>query len=288
MATTSTTTRKNAPRRSRCRLTPPAIASSCGISSRNGVPRISVSRPSASPAAPPTIAPTVVRPRAPARVGARRAPPAPATWPRTMARKSGRVSDMPIAARAGRQAIERRQDPPEDVRRLGRAPGHEDVHGDDLIDAAGDGIAPPEDAAGLGAVAHRDHQLGVGRRLVRLPERHLHVARDRARDQQQVRVPGRSDEVDAEALEVVDGAREPADLELAAVAGSGIDLPDRERAAEQAPRIRLHLPHQLDGGRVAGLEGLRGEADLQDLREERHVSAAGARARARGACPAFR
>ena len=279
MATTSTTTRKNAPRRSRCRLTPPAIASSCGISSRNGVPQISVSRPSASPAAAPTIAPDVVRPRAPA---PRRGQES-AAGPGDMAEDHGqeeRQGQRHAYRRhgTGRQAVERRQDAPEDVRRLGRAPGHEDVHGNDLVDAAGDGVAPPEDAAGLGAVAHRDHQLRVGRRLVRLPERHLHVARDRAGDQQQVRVPGRGDEVDAEALDVVDGTREAADLELAAVAGSGIDLPDRERPAEQAPRPRLHLPHQLDGGRIAGLERLGGEADLQDLGEQRHVSAAGARA----------
>ena len=46
----------------------------------------------------------------------------------------------------------------------------------------------------------------------------------------------RGDEAQAEALEVVEGVVERVDLELAAVAGAGVDLADRETAAE--PRWR--------------------------------------------------
>ena len=50
-----------APRRSSWKLTPPAIASSCGASRRKGVPMKSASMPSASPALAPTSAPAVDR-----------------------------------------------------------------------------------------------------------------------------------------------------------------------------------------------------------------------------------
>ena len=91
-----TTTRKNAPRRSRCRLTPPATASSCGISSRNGLARdqrVETQRePGGAAHDRPQGRETAARPR-PSGPGERRRPRA--TWPRTMARKSGRVSDTP-------------------------------------------------------------------------------------------------------------------------------------------------------------------------------------------------
>jgi hypothetical protein len=80
-------------------------------------------------------------------------------------------------------------------------------------------------------------------------------------------VTRRGDEVDAEALAVVHRARQAADLDLAAVAGAGIDFP-REGPAEEPARPRLHQSHQLHDLAVAGLQGLGGEADLQDLGEQ--------------------
>ena len=47
---------------------------------------------------------------------------------------------------------------------------------------------------------------------------------------------GRGDEAQAEALQIVEGIAEGVDLELAAIAGAGIDLTDRQRAAEPAAR----------------------------------------------------
>ena len=72
---------------------------------------------------------------------------------------------------------------------------------------------------------------GGGRGVVGLAQRQLHVARDRAGDQQHVGVARRGDEVNAEALDVIDRAVQADDLHLAAVAGTGIHLADVQRAA---------------------------------------------------------
>ena len=45
-------------------------------------------------------------------------------------------------------------------------------------------------------------------------------------------MPGARDEADAEPLDVVERIVERVDLELAAVAGAGVDVADAERAAE--------------------------------------------------------
>jgi hypothetical protein len=42
-------------------------------------------------------------------------------------------------------------------------------------------------------------------------------------------VPGAGDELDAEAIEVVVGVVRGVDFELAAVAGTGVDVSDRQR-----------------------------------------------------------
>ena len=75
--------------------------------------------------------------------------------------------------------------------------------------------------------------FGCGRRLPGASQRLGHVAGDRTRDEQAVGVAGRGDEVQAEALEVVVRAGEPGDLQLAGVAGAGVDLTDGQRAAEE-------------------------------------------------------
>ena len=51
---------------------------------------------------------------------------------------------------------------------------------------------------------------------------------------QHVGMARRGDEAQAEALEVVERVVERVDFEFAAIAGAGIDLADRERAAELA------------------------------------------------------
>jgi hypothetical protein len=49
-------------------------------------------------------------------------------------------------------------------------------------------------------------------------------------------VTRRGDEPEAEAFQVVEGVVESVDLQLAKVAGPGVHLADRQRAAEAAPR----------------------------------------------------
>ena len=63
---------------------------------------------------------------------------------------------------------------------------------------------------------------------------------------------GRGDEVQAEALKIVEGVVERMDLELAAVAGAGIDLADRQAAAEPPPRRMIDARRQLRQCRVVG------------------------------------
>ena len=60
----------------------------------------------------------------------------------------------------------------------------------------------------------------------------------------------RGDEAQAETLEIVEGVVERVDFQLAAVAGAGIHLADREAAAEPAPR------RALDAGRQFGERGV--------------------------------
>ena len=170
--------------------------------------------------------------------------------------------------------------PAEDLRRRRRAARHRGVDRDDILHASGHAIAAREHAAGLGAIADGDHQPGFGRGFPGLAKRHQHVAGDRARDEQQVGVARRRDEVQAEAFEVVGWAREPANLNLATVAGSGVDLADRDRASEDRAGAFTDLrgePGVHDGR--AGLDGrvvrdrreaFGRDADAEDLREEPH------------------
>ena len=67
-------------------------------------------------------------------------------------------------------------------------------------------------------------------------ERHSHVLGHRAGHHQHVGVARRGDKAQAEALEVVIGVAERMNLQLAPVAGAGIDFPDRQRPPEPPPR----------------------------------------------------
>ena len=53
---------------------------------------------------------------------------------------------------------------------------------------------------------------------------------------QHIGMARRGDETDAEALDVVIGVVERVDFEFASVAGSGVDLADRQASAEPPPR----------------------------------------------------
>ena len=137
---------------------------------------------------------------------------------------------------------------------------------------------PAEDAAVAPAVAGGDDELGIGRRLPRAAERLRHVQRDGSGDEQAVGVARRGDEAEAEALQIVVRAGEPADLELAAVAGAGVHLADVQRAAEQAAHLgvepRAHfLEDGIPRGRLGDDAGSEPDAQLPDHRRRGMKSA---------------
>ena len=66
----------------------------------------------------------------------------------------------------------------------------------------------------------------------------------------------RGDEAQAEALEIVEGVVQRVDLELAAIAGPGIDLADGEAAAKLPPRGAIEICRKLGEGRIVGLRRL--------------------------------
>jgi hypothetical protein len=87
-------------------------------------------------------------------------------------------------------------------------------------------------------------------------------------------VPRRGDETQPEPLEIVDRVVERVDLELAAVAGAGIDLADRQAAAEPRARrggepaaelAQLRLVHR----RRVDRQRLRDQGAAEDLPHQR-------------------
>src|SRR4051812_28251836 len=120
-----------------------------------------------------------------------------------------------------------------------RTTRHGDVHRNHVRNTADGRVTLAEYPAGAAAIADRDDELRIRRRFIGSPERELHVARDGARHEQQVRVPRARDEFDAVSFEVVERIAERVDLELAAVARARVDLTDAKRAAQQRANLRL-------------------------------------------------
>src|SRR5262245_52540253 len=89
-------------------------------------------------------------------------------------------------------------------------------------------------AAGYGAGPHSNDQLRRWHGVVGFLESNPHVLADRASDQQAVGVPRRGDELNSEPAEVEDDGVENVDIRLAGVATGGANLPQLERAAEEA------------------------------------------------------
>src|SRR5262249_51787504 len=83
------------------------------------------------------------------------------------------------------------------------------------------------------------------------PQRLRHVAGHRAGDQQQIGMARRGDEAQTEALEVIEWIAEGVDLELASVARAGIDLADRQTAAETLLRQCFDLAGEFPERRIA-------------------------------------
>lgn len=150
--------------------------------------------------------------------------------------------------------LQQRQQALQQLGRRRRAAGDQQVHWQRRADAALHRGAALEDAAVPRAVAGGDHPFRRGRAGPGPVQRFAHVAGERAGDQQHVGVAGRGDEAQPEALQDVDHAGQGVDLQLAAVAGAGVHLPDRQAAAE--PPLRRGV-EPLDKGLYHLLRHLR-------------------------------
>src|SRR6266702_6601739 len=121
------------------------------------------------------------------------------------------------------------------------------VDRDDVRHAPATGVAFAKDAAGAATVANGDYELGIGRGLIRPAQRHLHVFRHRARDQQQIGVAGACDKPNTQPFKVVEGIVDGVDLELAAVARACVDVTDTQRAAKHGTNVVLQAVAKAQG-----------------------------------------
>ena len=98
------------------------------------------------------------------------------------------------------------------------AAGDADVDGEQVVERADELGGVAEDVASERAVAERGDEPRLGHRLVCGVERAGHTRGDGAGDEQDVGVAWGGDDVEAVALEVVEGVGDGAELVLAAVA----------------------------------------------------------------------
>ena len=142
-------------------------------------------------------------------------------------------------SRLGTDEVERSGECLGDLRGRRGAAGDVQIDGQDRFERTGELVGIAEDPAAERAIAQSGDEAGFGHRVVGGSQRLGHARRDRAGDEQHVGVPRRGDDVQAEALEIVDGVGGGGQLVLAAVAGAGVDVAQRQRAArEQAPAAR--------------------------------------------------
>ena len=81
----------------------------------------------------------------------------------------------------------------------------------------------------------RSWYSGIG-----VPDSFSHIARNRAGNEQHVRVLWRRDEVNPKPFEIVTKVRKRRDLGLAAVARAGVELPNIERPAHERMNLGTH------------------------------------------------
>jgi hypothetical protein len=86
----------------------------------------------------------------------------------------------------------------------------------------------------------------------------------------------RGDDMESEPLQVVKGVAQGVDLQLAAVAGTGVHLADRQAAPEPSARGPIHLRAQFGQGRLG--RGWRGDRQRQSqqILEQRLAHGGGA------------
>src|SRR5260370_18525528 len=138
--------------------------------------------------------------------------------------------------------MKRSENTPKDIDGGWRTARYRDGHVKQIRKRPAHGVAFLEDAARAGTLAGCDDQLRMGRRLVRSPYRFLHVQRERAGDQQHVRMAGTGDELDTQTFDVVVRVIERMDFQFSAVAGARFDLPNAQAPAHHVEDFLLDPP----------------------------------------------
>ena len=92
------------------------------------------------------------------------------------------------------------------------------IHPNHLVDAPQGRVGLAEYATTDAASAHCDNYFGFRHRLMCLQKRELHVPRYRAGDQEHVGMTRGGNELDSEALDIVDRIVQSDDLQFASIA----------------------------------------------------------------------
>jgi len=117
----------------------------------------------------------------------------------------------------------------------------------DPADTAADFRVAGVRAACDGAGAGGDDDPRIRQGVVGFDEGALHVAADRAGDEQSVRMAGRGDKLDAKASEIPSDGSEDIDIGLAGAAASGAHLPQAQGASEEAPQFFIEGTGKAQG-----------------------------------------
>src|SRR5664280_897253 len=120
-----------------------------------------------------------------------------------------------------------------------RTAGDADVDRQHVLESADDVGRIGENVAAERAVAECGYDAGLRHRLVGREQWTDQPGGDRSGDKQDVGVSRGGDDVEAVALNVVEGIADGAELVLAAVARAGVDVAQRQRTRPSAAEVRV-------------------------------------------------
>ena len=107
------------------------------------------------------------------------------------------------------------------------------VDGYNVVDTTHRGVVFAKDATTDAAGANSDHNFRFWHSLVGLQQGELHIPGDRPGNQEHVGVTRRGNEVNAEALKVVDGIVQGNDFEFASIARTCIHFSNGKRTLQE-------------------------------------------------------
>src|SRR4029077_18179477 len=145
---------------------------------------------------------------------------------------NGFDSGSPLKSRARRAFLQQSQQAPEQIDGLWWAPSDVQINGNDGAHAPRYRVAWGEKPAIEGAVSNRYDPFGRRRRVVGALQRLAHVLGDGACDHQHIGMPRGGDKAQAKSFEIVERVLQGVDFELAAIAGTRINLANRKAAAQ--------------------------------------------------------